>query len=293
MSANNREAAVFLLMGQSNATGYAVPMKEQDRITEPLPNVFGLSRERNQSYENRELFWSGYTSDGMNLAEEYDHSYSIANELARLWQAEFDGGADLPELYIVHIAIGAQGIMEPFLWYPDLAPVLIPGPLGTVRIALYPFAVHILSLLRDSFDKLGKQMNILGLHWLGSEEDMSLPREKLEGTLPALYRRMIAEFRQAAGVDFPFVLHKIVCWNGMDRQDPTGGYRRSTVYINEVFDELSRTEKSVSVFDPVNAPMYDANAVDSGMFMGDLVHFTPDANRWKASEILRTYRESR
>ena len=48
-----------MLFGQSNAVGHAVPMKEEDRIRVPLRNVYGLSRERNQSYDNPELYWSG------------------------------------------------------------------------------------------------------------------------------------------------------------------------------------------------------------------------------------------
>ena len=44
-----KDAAVFILLGQSNATGHAVPMAEKDKITVPLKNVFGLHRDENQS----------------------------------------------------------------------------------------------------------------------------------------------------------------------------------------------------------------------------------------------------
>ena len=81
---SEREAAVFILLGQSNAVGHGVPMDEADKIKEPLRNVFGLSRVHNQSYCNDKLIWSGYTSGGMNLAEEQDDTYSVANCLARL-----------------------------------------------------------------------------------------------------------------------------------------------------------------------------------------------------------------
>ena len=46
---NKRKAAVFILLGQSNAVGHAIPMAEEDVISTPLKNVFGLSREKNQS----------------------------------------------------------------------------------------------------------------------------------------------------------------------------------------------------------------------------------------------------
>ena len=133
--------AVFILLGQSNAVGHGIPMAETERITVPLKNVFGLHRKDNQSFDIKELIWRGYESGGMNLAEEQDHTYSVANCLAELWQDEIDGGNPdgLPDLYIVHIAIGAQGVTEGYMWYPEREPVLVPGKLGTVNISLCPF----------------------------------------------------------------------------------------------------------------------------------------------------------
>ena len=98
------DAAVFILFGQSNAAGHWIPMEKCDVIDKPLKNVFGLSRELNQSFDNKKLFWSGYKSAGMNLAEPVDDTYSVANCLAARWQRETDLGEDLPDLYIVHIA---------------------------------------------------------------------------------------------------------------------------------------------------------------------------------------------
>ena len=150
------DATVFILLGQSNAVGHALPMREEDKITVPMKNVFGLSRTLNQSFDNPELHWTGYTSFDMNLAESQDDNYSIANCLAQIWQDAVDAGADLPDLHIIQIAIGAEGITDKYMWYPDREKKLIPGPLGTVDISMYPFSLHILSLLRDSFEKLGK-----------------------------------------------------------------------------------------------------------------------------------------
>ncbi len=115
------DAAVFILLGQSNAVGHALPMREEDKIIAPMKNVFGLSRELNQDFKNKELRWSGYTSFGMNLAEEQDNTYSVANCFARMWQDEIDAEnkQNLPDLYIVHIAIGAQGVTDRYMWNPN------------------------------------------------------------------------------------------------------------------------------------------------------------------------------
>ena len=101
------KVAVFILLGQSNAVGHGIPMAEEDKIETPLINVFGLGRDLNQSFDNTELSWSGYTSGGMNLAENQDHTYSVANCLARQWQDEIDNGnqRNLPNLYIIQIAM--------------------------------------------------------------------------------------------------------------------------------------------------------------------------------------------
>ena len=76
-----------------------------------------MHRKDNQSFDIKSLTWSGYTSSGMNLAEEQDDTYSLANCLATLWQKEIDNGKELPDLYIVHIALGAPGVTEQYL--PD------------------------------------------------------------------------------------------------------------------------------------------------------------------------------
>ena len=89
---SDKKAAVFILLGQSNAVGHGVPMEEKDKIKAPLKNVFGLSRKDNQSFGNEKLLWSGYLSAGMNLAEEQDDTYSVANCLASLWQKHIDEG---------------------------------------------------------------------------------------------------------------------------------------------------------------------------------------------------------
>lgn len=85
--------AVFILLGQSNAVGHGIPMAPEDRIEQPLKNVFGLHRDENQSFDVEKLTWSGYTSDGMNLGETQDHTYSVANCLASQWQKKIDDGA--------------------------------------------------------------------------------------------------------------------------------------------------------------------------------------------------------
>ena len=287
MPYSTERAVVFMLFGQSNAVGHGIPMKPEDRIVQPLKNVFGLARDPNQSFDVRELSWSGYTSAGMNLGETQDDTYSLANCLARQWQDAVDAGTRLPNLYIIHIAIGAQGVTERFMWYPDRPPKLVPGPLGTADISLFPLATHILELAARSFDAAGIVPEYV-LHWRGGEEDELFTPEKLRPVLRSIYDRLFRGFREAAGQNFPIVIHRFC-----DEPDDNGNCPAWTCfetvdYINSVFDELAAGD-NISVFDARTLPAYDRNARYHGLFIDDGVHYTPEVNNQVAAGILQKY----
>ena len=287
---SKKKAAVFILLGQSNAVGHALPMREEDVIRTPLANVFGLSRTHNQSMELQKLTWSNYTSAGMNLAEEQDNTYSVANCLAASWQAHIDGGnaPSLPDLYIVQIAIGAQGVTEGYMWHPDRAPQLTPGKLGKVDISLFPFTARVLSLLKKSFAEKGLEPEVIGLHWRGGENDVSATAEHLHEHLEGVYRRIFDEFDRLLDTP-PVVLHRLVCPDRMMDTDPTGGKLERMHYINTVFEKLASERKSVSIFDARRAPQFVPDVRGNGLFIADAVHFTPEVNAWVAEEILNDY----
>ena len=287
---SSKKAAVFIMLGQSNAVGHGLPMAEEDKILSPLKNVFGLDRKDNQSFETAGLFWSGYTSGGMNLAETQDHTYSVPNCLAALWQKHIDGGnaLGLPDLYIIQIAIGAQGVSEKYMWHPDREKKLIPGVLGTVDISLFPFACHIFGLLEESFAKKGIDYEVIGLHWRGGENDVDVPKPELEQHLEAIYTRLFDAFNALLGTP-PTVLHRIVCPDRMNEMDPPGGYLENMHWINRLFDVLALRYENLSVFDPRQAPQFVPDERGNGIFIEDAVHFTPEVNRWVAETVLKNY----
>ncbi|MBO5213123.1 MAG: SGNH/GDSL hydrolase family protein [Clostridia bacterium] len=283
-----KKVAVFMLFGQSNATGHGVPMEEKDIILSPLKNVFGLNREPNQSFDTEKLKFTGYTSYGMNLAENQDNTYSVANCLARLWQDEIDTGANLPDLYIIQIAIGSQGVYG--MWYPDREKRLIPGKLGDVDISLYPFTIHILSLLSKHFEENEIEPDFIGIHWRGGEQETNQHTSSLEGRLKNDYIRIFNGMREALKYDAPIVLHKMPFVDVMKNTDPTGKSLDSMNYINGLFEELASELPKASVFDPFKAPHYDPYAWDKNLFRWDLIHYNPKTNNWVASEILNEYK---
>ncbi len=284
---NNEKCAVFILLGQSNAVGHGVPMKEEDKVLLPMKNVFGLSREKNQSFDNGSLFWQGYTTAGMNLAEEQDNTYSVANCLAKHWQAAIDSGKALPDLYIIHIAIGAQGVTRGYMWYPDRPEKILPGKLGTVDISLYPFTEHILSLLDENFRKMGKDYEVMGLHWRGGENDTTVEIEELQAELENIYIRIFDGFKAKIGA-YPLVFHKLVCHDRTMDLDPTGEKLRRLHYINRVFESLSE-RYGAEIFDATKAPQFIPDVRGNGIFIGDCVHYTPEVNDWVAEQILAAF----
>ena len=286
---------VFILFGQSQATGHAIPMSESDKITTPLKNVFGLNRKDNQSFDIQSLTWSGYTSAHMNLGEEQDNTYSLANCLATRWQQAIDSGVDLPDLYIVHISIGAQGVTEQYLpngevkkymWNPLYEKKLIPGRLWTADISLYPFALHILSLLDESFKRHGKDYAVMNLYWRGGEEDMTTPVAVLREKLKGVYEEIFAGFYSALGLKPPVTLNRIVSREATLKHWGDAGIQ-SLDYIEQVFESLSQENENISLFDCRNSPYYTATESGNGLFIEDLVHYKPEINWWNAEVIVK------
>jgi len=283
------DAAVFILLGQSNAVGFATYMNDEDKIEVPLKNVFGLNREHNLSFTNKQLKWTGYTSHGTILGEENDNTYSITNCLARNWQDAIDSGADLPDLYLINISIGAQGVTQGYMWHPNRVPVLVPGPLGTVDISLCPFTAHIFSMLHDSFMSMGKNYEIIGIHWRGGENDFTTADKSQLLSLKQIYQTLFHTFYANLKQIPPIVLHRIICNNRANDLDPTGVYLENLHYINRIFEQLAFENRNISIFDVRNAPHYEPNTRQNGVFLEDLVHFTPQTNQWVSKTILNNY----
>ncbi len=289
---STQPCAVFILLGQSNAVGYATRMPEAERIETPLKHVFGLTRENNLSFDSRALVWTGYTGAGTILGEENDHTWSVSNCLARVWEDAADRGCALPELYIITIAIGAQGVTPGYMWHPARPPKLVPGPLGTADISLAPFARHIFSLLDSSFREMGRDYEIIGLHWRGGENDMSVPKEELAVTLKPIYEELLRSFYESLGQVPPVVLHDIVCAKRAMDLDPTGKWLERMVCIDAVFRALAAENDNISIFDVRSAPYYEPDTPLNGIFLSDAVHFTPEMNRWVAETVLEGYLRS-
>ena len=288
----DNKAAVFILLGQSNAVGDSSFMKDEDKILVPMKNVFGLNRNYNQSFSTKDLQWSGYTSHGMNLAEEQDHTYSLANCLAHLWQQAINSGTPLPNLYIIQIAIGAQGVTDGYMWNPLYPKTLIPGKLGKVNISLYPFTQHIFSLVSQSLTNLGITDAKFSLHWRGGENDTTAEADYLTQNLKNIYESLFSMFQTALGQKIPITVHKHLCFDRctvMFDKSMWNTKRAKLRYLNQVYEELCLENKNIEICDASNAPHYNPDIRGNGIFMEDLIHYNPETNFWAAQEILNSF----
>jgi len=282
MKFDKNDAPLLIVMGQSNAHAHATKLPENEIITSPLKNVHGLSRDFNQAYGLDDVTWSGFTTGGMNLGETQDHTCCLANVFAAKWQAAIDGGAELPDLYIIQISIGAQGVAE-FevhgwnMWYPMRELILKPGPLGTCDISLYMLATEILSLASMNLLASGKHPRVIGLHWNQWETEASTGSRALnmmeENFKNLFWGFFTALGSNASGKGVPLYLYRAL----------TGNYPEDRLArVNTVLDGFTASLADCRVLDLRESALYDDTPKTHGIFMDDGIHYTPAAHRWFA-----------
>ena len=286
MSLQQSDAAVLYIMGQSNAHAHEQMLSSVEMIETPLKNVHTLNRSYNQSFENDHVEWSGFTSASFNLGETQDHTASLAYFTAKAWQTAIDEGNSLPDLYIVQISIGAQGLFAGFqdeptgMWNPQKPIVMHPGELSEVDIALYPFALHTLRLVHADLDGRFQNPCVLGLHWLGSEEDTAEGYCRFP-EFTEVYDRFFDALTAAVGWPCPLFLYELCC------------FRRETVTaegmaaVNAVFARQCQRQKDACIVSARSSPLWNSDDPHLGIFAADDVHYLAETQRWFSEELMK------
>ncbi len=275
-------APILIVLGQSNAHAHGTKLPEAEIVHMPMKNVHGLSREYNQAYGLDNVTWTGFTTGGMNLGETQDDTCCLANVFAKKWQDAIDGGADLPDLYVIQISVGAQGVAmfeshNGNMWCPFREPKLKPGVLGECDISLYPLTVEILSLAYMNLMASGKKPQVIGLHWNQWEKECHTGSKALNEA-KANYENLFWGLFTALGSDktgkgIPFYLYRALSENF-----DAGRVER----INAVFDEFSETLSDCRIIDLKKSGLYTDEDKLHGIFLPDGIHCTPEAHRYFA-----------
>lgn len=283
-----KNAAVLFICGQSNAHAHHQYLKEEERITVPMKNVFSLDRNPNQSFDIQDVVWSGFTTEGKNLGETQDNTASMAYYFAKLWQRSVDNGASLPDLYIVQISIGSQGIING-MWNPEKEKVLKPGPLGTVNISLFPLALQVNRLVMDNLKRNGRKLLVIGWHWIGSEQEVhhsAYESEDFQERYDYFFDTMLASI----GDPCPLYLYKLHCQKMCLHFDlPV----QAVDGVNKTLLRLSERYDNVTVVDTENCPLWDSNHAHNGIYAEDDGHYLAGVQKWFAetffSKVSNTY----
>ena len=267
--------AVVFISGQSNAHAHGQFLPESDRITQPLANVFSLDRNPNQSFEISKIQWSGFTTAGKNLGENQDHTCSFGYYLANMWQSAIDTGTELPDLYIVQISIGSQGILNG-MWNRDKEKVLIPGSLGTVDIALFPLARYIYRLvMEDLQDPL-----VLGFHWLGCEQEIwhdAYKSPELNERYDHFFDSMLVSISAPCPVYFYETYLKLCCRRFELPEEAASGVNAA------IYRQAERL--GATLIRAQDSPFWDPEAPGYGIFAPDNAHYTAQVQHWFAKRF--------
>lgn len=270
-----KKKAVVFIAGQSNAHAHGQKLPENEWITEPLKNVFSLDRNPNQAYDRDSVVWSGFTTAGKNLGESQDNTASLGYHLAKLWQNAIDEGRKLPDLYIVQISIGSQGIING-MWNRDRERILIPGPLGTVKIALFPLAQQIYRLVMAD---LGDP-EVLGFHWLGCEQDIWYESWKAPDA-EERYDHFFDTLLGAIGKPCPVYLYETYLELMCRRFDLP---LEAAVGVNQAI--LRQTERlGATLVQAKRSPFWDPKARGYGLFAPDNGHYLAGVQGWFAQKF--------
>lgn len=287
MKFNKNDAPILIVLGQSNAHAHGTRLPEAEIIRTPLKNVHGLSREYNQAYGLDDVTWSGFTTGGMNLGETQDDTCCLANVFAAKWQAAIDAGEELPDLYVIQISIGAQGVAQ-FeihgwnMWYALRELILKPGPLGECDISLYPLATEILSLATMNLIAAGKSPRVIGLHWNQWETEVDTGSKALNDA-KANYENLFWGLFTALGSDktgknIPLYLYRPLS----DNYEPS-----RLVRMIDIFEGFRDAYADCRILDLRESPLYNDTPKTHGIFADDGVHYTPEANRFFADRQWR------
>ncbi len=271
-----QDAAVLIVLGQSNAHGHGTRLQPKQRIIEPLRHVHGLARAENQAYDLADVAWSGFTSYGMNLGETQDHTCCLANYFAIKWQQHIDAGnsLQLPDLYIIQISIGGQGIAayEGYgnMWHMKRQPVLKPGNLFDVDISLYPLTVQILDKAMCNLQRSGKTPRVIGLHWNQWETEVDTGGSAILDAREN-YTSLFTGLREAIGSPFVIYLYQPL-------SDVFDDMRGLDV-IERVFADFAAFDQ-FNIMDLRQSQLYNGELDDKGIFQKDGIHYHCRAQQW-------------
>lgn len=245
------DVIMIFVMGQSNAKGsgenLAVPFTATNVFCLPLDGTTFIP------FDSTNRLFSYSLGGTENIA------YSPSYALAKNWQDRIDGGADLPDLYVVGVGQGSQGIDSSFS-------VALRGWASNGHLP--DKSVEAFNVALSALTTLGKRVYFAGTFWLQGETHSDASAPKYLSNFMALYQL----WKNTIGTD-----HFI--WFTKLTKDPT---ETATIQINKAYDDFALYAQSRA-----GAYVFDMSQTDIFPFTfgATLVHYNKAALDFMANII--------
>ncbi|MCX4682900.1 discoidin domain-containing protein [Kitasatospora purpeofusca] len=280
------DAPVLIVLGQSNAEGWGAPLDAADKAKcQSLDRVKGLNRTNNRVAGATSATWSPYTCVGNNLGEEHGEglNYNVASATALRWQRATEAGTALPDLNVIHIAWGSQGIQQndttwgKALWWPDRDPTDVES--------LFPLAINTISNGLRALREAGKQPRIVGIHWNQWEAEASNGTTISASKVQQAFLKVFDPLRTiTGGTEAPFFLY---------RPRSTAYNQASTGHATQALTAIAAAAP-YKLLDAANAtsatgtPLYQPTVSPNFGIFTDTKHYTADVHKWFADQQWKT-----
>ncbi|MFD5083400.1 RICIN domain-containing protein [Kitasatospora sp. NPDC058406] len=282
------DAPVLIVLGQSNAGGWVAPITDAADVTQcrSLSHVRGLNRTNNQQAGMTQATWSPYTCSGSNLGEEHNHglNYSVASATALRWERAVKAGAALPDLHVIHLAWGSQGVQgnEPTRnkWWPDRNPADAES--------LFPRAVNTIANGLRALREAGRQPRVVGIHWNQWEAEAANTATVGAGQVRQALLDVLEPLRTITGAPTaPVFLYR-----------PRAGIYDATRtrYVTEAVTAIAggpapnpyRLLDAADATSATGTPLYRPTEPPNFGIFGDGVHYTRAVQEWYTEQQWKT-----
>ncbi|MFE2722610.1 discoidin domain-containing protein [Kitasatospora sp. NPDC059327] len=282
------DAPVLIVLGQSNAVGSGVPIQDAADVAQckAFGHVKGLDRTNNRVTGAESATWSPYTCAGSNLGKEYNggRSYHVASATALRWERAVTAGVALPDLHVIHVAWGSQGIQEASApdnrWWPDRDPTDVES--------LFPLTVNTIANGLRALREAGKRPRIIGMHWNQWEAEADARSTISADQVQRAFLGVLGPLQTVTGgTSFPVFLYR-------PRAATKGPIR--TQYITDALTGLAarpapnpyRLLDAAQAVSATGTPLYDpAIPRNFGIFY-DGIHYTRAVQEWFADQQWKT-----
>ncbi|MFD5086851.1 discoidin domain-containing protein [Kitasatospora sp. NPDC058406] len=281
------DAPVLIVLGQSNAVGWSTSITDSADLAQcnSFAHVKGLKTAQNRVVGALNATWTPYTCAGSNLGSDRTTSYNAYNTAtvtALRWERAIQAGASLPDLNVIHVAWGSQGVQRfdwpSDRWWPDRNPSDVES--------LYQFTLNTISNGLRALQEAGKRPRIIGMHWNQWEAEASQKTTVSTSRVQQAFLNVLEPLRTVtgAGTSTPIFLY---------RPRTTNYDETETQHVTEALTGLANrpAPNPYTLIDPALAttatgtPLYDPSVVKNyGIFNGDGVHYTRAVHEWFADQ---------